>query len=214
MGTTISFAGKPNIKARRITPSSPMNFANGSRNAAQRLSRLSPPAWIFAIHQIIIPAGAATQTALPRTKTVLSKTERTITCPKRGVRYGGSSRAKLEGIPFKKVFERNFVTATPKTITLRRMRADKAVLAALKAIPAVKNIVIMLISAGKRPLQGTKLFVRIAMSRSLGESIIRQPTTPQALQPNPMHMLREKDKRPTLKSGAFLFFIQQDVLQR
>lgn len=40
----------------------------------------------------------------------------------------------------------------------------------------------------KRPLQGTKLFVKIAIKRSLGESIIRQPTIPAALHPNPMQM--------------------------
>ena len=43
---------------------------------------------------------------------------------------------------------------------------------------------------GNRPLQGTKLLVRMAMSRSRGESMIRQPTTPAALQPKPMHMVR------------------------
>ena len=43
-----------------------------------------------------------------------------------------------------------------------------------------------MISVGKRPLQGTKLFVRIAISRSRGESITRQAITPAALQPKPM----------------------------
>ena len=43
---------------------------------------------------------------------------------------------------------------------------------------------------GKRPLQGTKALVRMAMSRSRGLSMIRQPVTPQALHPNPMHMVR------------------------
>lgn len=38
-------------------------------------------------------------------------------------------------------------------------------------------------------LQGTKLFVSIAISRSLGESIILQPTQPAALQPNPIHIV-------------------------
>lgn len=41
---------------------------------------------------------------------------------------------------------------------------------------------------GNRPLQGTKLLVIVAMSLSRGESIMRQPTTPAALQPNPMQM--------------------------
>ena len=43
---------------------------------------------------------------------------------------------------------------------------------------------------GKRPLQGTKALVRMAMSRSRGLWMIRQPMTPQALHPRPMHMVR------------------------
>ena len=39
-----------------------------------------------------------------------------------------------------------------------------------------------------RPLQGTNELVRTASSRSRGESMMRQPTTPAALHPNPMHM--------------------------
>lgn len=54
--------------------------------------------------------------------------------------------------------------------------------------PPIKNMVMIAIMVGKRPLQGTKLLVIIAMRRSLGESIIRQPTIPAALQPKPMHM--------------------------
>ena len=43
---------------------------------------------------------------------------------------------------------------------------------------------------GKRPLQGTKLLVRMAMSRSRGESMMRQPSHhPAALQPKPMDMV-------------------------
>ena len=57
-------------------------------------------------------------------------------------------------------------------------------------IPA-KNIVIIEINIGNLPLQGTKLFVRIANNLSLGESIIRQPTTPQALHPNPIHIVSD-----------------------
>ena len=53
-----------------------------------------------------------------------------------------------------------------------------------------KNIVRIAISVGNRPLQGTKLLVSIAMSRSRGESMMRQPTTPAALQPKPIAMVR------------------------
>ena len=51
----------------------------------------------------------------------------------------------------------------------------------------VKNIAISAIIAGSRPLQGMKLFVMIAISLSLGESIILAPVTPTAPQPIPMH---------------------------
>ena len=45
-------------------------------------------------------------------------------------------------------------------------------------------------SVGNRPLQGTKQFERMATSRSRGLSMMRQPVTPQALQPKPMHIVR------------------------
>ena len=52
-----------------------------------------------------------------------------------------------------------------------------------------KNIPITAIRIGNLPLQGTRLFVIIAIIRSLLESIIRQPTTPAALHPNPIHIV-------------------------
>ena len=48
----------------------------------------------------------------------------------------------------------------------------------------------IVIKVGNLPLQGTKLLVNIARSLSLGESIILQPITPAALQPNPIHMVK------------------------
>lgn len=39
------------------------------------------------------------------------------------------------------------------------------------------------VGGGKRPLQGERELVRIAMRRSRGESIMRVPVTPTALQP-------------------------------
>ena len=51
---------------------------------------------------------------------------------------------------------------------------------------APTKIVPSMINVGKRPLHGTKLFVRIATSRSRGESMIRVAITPAALQPNPI----------------------------
>ena len=62
-------------------------------------------------------------------------------------------------------------------------------LANTQALPE-KNIVISAISIGNLPLQGIKLFVTVAISLSLGDSIMRQPVTPQALQPIPIAIVR------------------------
>jgi hypothetical protein len=56
--------------------------------------------------------------------------------------------------------------------------------------PVTKNMEIRAISVGRRPLQGMKALVRMAISRSRGLWMIRQPMTPQALQPRAMHMVR------------------------
>ena len=58
------------------------------------------------------------------------------------------------------------------------------------AMLPTKNMDIMEIIVGKRPLQGTKLLVSIEIISSLGESMILQHTTPAALQPNHIHMVR------------------------
>ena len=97
IGSTVSFAGKPRIKAKSMVPSSPIVLANGSRSEDTEESNVFPPIVIFANIHIIRPAGAATAAALPRTKSVLSKMERTITLKKSGFLYGGSSRVKEEG---------------------------------------------------------------------------------------------------------------------
>src|SRR5690606_9226510 len=52
------------------------------------------------------------------------------------------------------------------------------------------KILARIIRRGKRPLQGTKLLVIMAISFSLGESMIRAEITPAALQPKPMLMVR------------------------
>lgn len=59
-----------------------------------------------------------------------------------------------------------------------------------KAEAPAKNMVITAIRAGKRPLQGTKALVTVAIIRSRGDEIMRQPVTPAALQPKPMHIVR------------------------
>lgn len=50
------------------------------------------------------------------------------------------------------------------------------------------KIVAIAIKKGYLPLQGTNELVTEAIILSLGDSIILVPTTPAALQPNPMHM--------------------------
>ena len=51
------------------------------------------------------------------------------------------------------------------------------------------KIIDIVIRNGNLPLHGTKLFVIIDKSFSLGESIILHPTTPAALHPNPIHIV-------------------------
>lgn len=125
IGITISFAGKPRIKAINITPSSPIIFANGSKNVETYVKMLASPTVIFAINHIIKPAGAATAAALPKTNSVRSKIERTITFPTCGFLYGGNSRVYEEGTPFKIVFDNIFVTAKVASIPNRITKVSK-----------------------------------------------------------------------------------------
>ena len=148
---------------------------------------------VLANIQISTPAGAAIMTARPNTKRVRSRIERIITFPICGLRYGGSSSAKDDGIPFSKVEESTLevrrVAMMPSMMINDRIAADNR----LPLIPDVmptKNMVDRTIRVGNLPLHGMKLLVRIAMSRSLGESMILHPITPTELQPSPMHMVR------------------------
>ena len=49
-----------------------------------------------------------------------------------------------------------------------------------------KNMEDIAASIGNRPLHGVRQLVKMASKRSLGESMILQPTTPAALHPSPM----------------------------
>lgn len=191
IGTTISFAGNPKINASKITPSSPISEPRGWRKFEIITHSDSPFIIMFDINHITIPAGAATHIALKSTKMVLSSKERTIVLQIWGLRYGGSSSVNDEGKPFRSVAERSFetksVTTTPKTITVNNKPAETSERNG-NEIPVAKNIVIIAIKVGNLPLQGTKLFVTVAIIRSLGDSIIRQPVTPQALHPNPINI--------------------------
>jgi hypothetical protein len=100
---------------------------------------------------------------------------------------------KLEGTPCRMVWERNQETnrviRTPARTRRTTSPAARKVPVRPEASPPMKMLA-RVMRRGKRPLQGTKLLVRMASSRSRGESIIRQEITPAALQPKPMHMVR------------------------
>ena len=110
-------------------------------------------------------------------------------CPICGRRKGGSSSAKEVGTPFKRVLE-SVHEASIDASTLRTTNMDNKI-----AEPifgdwlAVKNTQIKQMRDGKRPLQGMKAFVMMAMSLSLGESMILAPVTAAALQPKPMQVV-------------------------
>ena len=135
-----------------------------------------------------MPAGAATAAARPSTNSVRSKTERTSTCPTCGARYGGSSSAKADGLPRSTVALSSHVA--PNVSPTQSVSAAVSRSAAVSVLPlSEKNMVMSAMSAGKRPLHGMRLLVSTASSRSRSESMIRQPTTPAALQPSPMHIV-------------------------
>ena len=143
---------------------------------------------MFDKHQIISPIGAATTTALPKTKSVLSKIEWIIILPICGFLNGGSSRINDEGNPLRTVLERIF--------DVRSVIAIDNIINPVKNIvdikeDDVKNIDINVIKIGNLPLHGTKLFVKIAINLSLVESIILVPITPHALHPNPIHIVKD-----------------------
>lgn len=81
IGSTISLAGKPKMKAIKITPSNPNNLAKGSRTPHSDSVSSYHQSMIFAISQIIRPAGIATTTALPKTNSVRSKIDLTMIFP-------------------------------------------------------------------------------------------------------------------------------------
>lgn len=179
------------MKAIKITPSRPRIRANGSKKSAHKDKIVEELTRRFAISHKMSPAGMADATALPKTKAVLSNKERTITLPTCGGRYGGSSRVNADGMPRKSVADRSLETA--KVANILKMISNVSNTAEVnpkpRPCPDTKNIEIIVISKGNLPLQGTKEFVNIAIICSRGESMIRQPTTPAALHPNPMHIV-------------------------
>lgn len=84
-----------------------------------------------------------------------------------------------DGTPFKSVRERSqdapSVARIPARIKPVKMSAVAMEPAAPPPPKPMKNRVMSMMSVGKRPLQGTRELVKMAMSRSLGESMIRHP---------------------------------------
>ena len=83
--------------------------------------------------------------------------------------------------------EERKVASTERTISPVSTRARSSEEPA--TCPTTTNIAINEIRVEKRPLQGIRLLVSTAISRSRGESMMRQPVTPTALHPSPMHMV-------------------------
>ena len=99
---------------------------------------------------------------------------------------------KDEGCPFKSVFERILETINVNKIPKMIIPVKINTLKKEENNPAcepTKNIVMRAISVGNLPLHGTNTLVKMAINRSLGESMILHPVTPQALQPNPIHIV-------------------------
>ena len=162
---------------------------SGSRKVAVRVARLTPPGEMLASSQITAPAGAAVTMARHRTNRVRSISDVYRMRATAGRRYGGSSSVNAEASPRRTVRDNTHdttsVNITPtSTIATTEPAATSDATAGEK--DAATNTVASMINVGKRPLQGTKLLVRMATSRSRGESITRVAITPAALQPKPI----------------------------
>ena len=130
---------------------------------------------------------------LSKTKIVLSKILRIITLIIWGLRYGGSSRMKELGVSGRrnldKILETIKVIMIPRIIiNIKKKAFNKDEVKVL--VSGIKNMEIRAIRRGKRPLQGIKALVIMAIKRSFLVSMIRQPVTPTALQPKPIHIVK------------------------
>lgn len=82
------------------------------------------------------------------------------------------------------------VAAAEKTTTSASTPAAVSEPAADPPLLPARKSEINAISIGNLPLQGTNEFVRIAINLSLFPEMILHPTTPAALQPKPMHIVK------------------------
>ena len=98
IGKTISFAGEPNIKPSRITPSNPINLPTGSKNDAIYDKSEILLTFKLVSNHIANPAGAATFIALNKTVSVLSLVAMIKVLIISGFLYGGNSN--IYGVAF------------------------------------------------------------------------------------------------------------------
>lgn len=136
-------------------PSNPKRVAKGFKKFAMCVSIEMLPIETLENSQMIIPAGAATAIALPKTNKVLSKIERTITFPICGFRKAGSSNIYEEGIPLRivldKIFDISNVINIPKTIIHKTHNVDiKELAIPVKKLPM--KIVAIVIKNGNLPI--------------------------------------------------------------
>ncbi len=125
----------PKTKAVIIYPSSPINFAKGSKKFAIWVNKVISFKVVFARSQMIIPAGAAIFIALARTKRVLSNIERINIFPIWGFLYGGSSKINEDGNPFSIVLDRIFDMTKVKMIPIKTTNKTRTVAAKEDEIP-------------------------------------------------------------------------------
>ena len=110
--------------------------------------------------QITRPAGAATLIALPNTNKVLSKIDLIKIFPNWGLLYGGSSKIKEEGIPFKIVLDNIFdvinVKIIPKSIT-KITASVETIEAPIPCIEPAIKILEIAIKKGNLPVTRNKI---------------------------------------------------------
>jgi hypothetical protein len=94
------------------------------------------------------------------------------------LRYGGSSNINDDDIPFKivldNIFDINNVKKIPINTTISTIIVE-IIEDVKRFVSEPKKIIAIVIRSGNLPLHGTNAFVIIAISLSLGESIILQP---------------------------------------
>ena len=89
------------------------------------------------------------------------------------------------------ILDINRVIKIENKINPRRIKAEIIEEVNLLLEVVIRKIDIIAIKVGNLPLQGAKTLVKIAINFSFLDLIIRQPITPQALQPYPIHIVSD-----------------------